>query len=131
MAYFWICGVCGMEQHECDAVTSLTAAALAKAINPNFPMKNERSGSSGQNASKEYSNVQYFSMCLYMKSHVILDNHKSFLIFQKYISNAKHLKEKRYECNHCCKTFLTSWALKIHIDNEHIMEIDNYIDEGI
>ena len=57
MISFWICGICGMEQHECDAVTSLTAAALAKAINPNFPMKNERSGSSGQNASKEYSNV--------------------------------------------------------------------------
>ena len=130
MTYFWICGVCGMEQHECNAVTSLTAAAIAKAINPNFPTRIERPGSSGQNTFKGYSNVQYFIMCLYMNSYVILDDLILFLIFQKYISNAKHLKEKRYECNNCCKTFLTSWALKKHIDNEH-HEIDNCIDEGI
>ena len=57
MAYFWICGVCGMEQYECDAVTPLAAAAIAQTINPNFPTRFDRPGSSGQNTSKGYSNV--------------------------------------------------------------------------
>ena len=47
------------------------------------------------------------------------------------MKHVKNFKENTYECMHCCKTFLTSWALKKHIDNEHIMEIDNCIDEGI
>ena len=52
MAYFWICGVCGMEQYECDAETPLAAAAIAQAMNPNyFPTR------LGQNTSKGYSNV--------------------------------------------------------------------------
>ena len=38
--------------------------------------------------------------------------------------------DEEYECNKCSKTFLAPWALKRHIDNEHIMENDNYTDEG-
>ena len=65
-----------------------------------------------------------------MKSHVVLDKLISFLILQKYKSNVKRILEK-YECDFCSKTFLAQWALNRHIDNEHIMEIDNCIDEGI
>ena len=65
---FWISGICGMEQHEYDAVTPFAAAAIAKAIDSNSQIRIEKPGASGQKTSNKYSKV-YFSACvLYMKS---------------------------------------------------------------
>ena len=54
---FWISGICGMEQHEYDAVTPFAAVAVAKAIDSNFPTRIERPGSSGQRMNTKYSKV--------------------------------------------------------------------------
>ena len=39
--------------------------------------------------------------------------------------------EKKHDCRHCGKTFFNPWALKKHIDDDHIMDIDNHFNQGI
>ena len=68
MMYFWICGVCGMEPHEGNAVTSFAAAAVVNAINPNIPTRIEGPGSSGQKRFKGYSKVILKHMFMHEKS---------------------------------------------------------------
>ena len=54
---FWISGICGMEPHECNALTPFAAAALAKAIDSNFQTRIERPGSNRQKTRNKYSKV--------------------------------------------------------------------------
>ena len=54
---FWISGICGMEQHEYDAVTPVAAVAVAKAIDSNSLTRIERPRSSGQKTNSKYSKV--------------------------------------------------------------------------
>ena len=57
MINFWMCGICGMEQHKADAGTSFSAVATAAAINLNPPTRITASGSPTQKNSREYSQV--------------------------------------------------------------------------
>ena len=54
MIFFWICGICGMEQHKADAGTSFSAVATAAAIN--MPTR-FTTGSPYQKDSRDYSQV--------------------------------------------------------------------------
>ena len=57
--------VCGMEQHNGNAITPFGAVAIAAAINPNTPTRIGNPGSSGQKAFKDYYSKVLFSACVH------------------------------------------------------------------